>query len=346
MISETPFLTAGVSTPEEAEQQSLSTMANVSPTSLSPLDAGKEYYRAYNETLSSNNSHSNDDPELDYALETHTIFTIIICILGLWGNGTVIWLLGFCIKRNSFTTYILNLAIADFGLLTTTFIRGIQVMGGYFYIPLLSVILLDIFVFMYNTGQFLLTAISISRCVSVLFPLWHRCHRPPLLSTTVCALIWGLSFLLPGIHFTLFLAKLETDEIIFLQLVVNGFLCLPLMTTSTLILFIKVCFKSQQQKKGKLLIAILLTLFFFIIFSFPLNALFITVFVFHSEPPYILFYSDLYACLNSSVNPLIYFLVGRQKRGRPRKSMKAILQNIFKEDENSTVEVVDMEMVI
>ncbi|KAM6456269.1 mas-related G-protein coupled receptor member A1-like [Liasis olivaceus] len=36
---------------------------------------------------------------------------------GLLGNGNVIWILGFQIKRNPFTTFILILAIADFGFL-------------------------------------------------------------------------------------------------------------------------------------------------------------------------------------------------------------------------------------
>uniref|UniRef100_A0A670IGD4 G-protein coupled receptors family 1 profile domain-containing protein n=1 Tax=Podarcis muralis TaxID=64176 RepID=A0A670IGD4_PODMU len=34
---------------------------------------------------------------------------LVISIFGLMGNGTVIWFLGFCMKRNPFTTFILNL---------------------------------------------------------------------------------------------------------------------------------------------------------------------------------------------------------------------------------------------
>uniref|UniRef100_A0A670JK36 G-protein coupled receptors family 1 profile domain-containing protein n=1 Tax=Podarcis muralis TaxID=64176 RepID=A0A670JK36_PODMU len=270
-------------------------------------------------------------------MEGHYILNIsyiLISNLGLLGNGTVIWLLGFCIKRTHFTTYILNLSMADFGLLTVTFIDRMSfIVGKYFTYPADDMFYL-IFLFMYTTGQFLLTAISIDRCVAVLFPLWYRCHRPPNMSTAVCASIWGLSSISPAIHFTLLLSDFNISSTLGIQIIVNGFLCLPLMTVTTLILFVRVCFKSHQRRRGKLLIMVLLALFFFIIFSFPLNAVFITLFVLHSVPPFFSQYAFILSSLNSSVNPLIYFLVGRQRRGRCRQSMKAIFQNVFKEDEN------------
>ncbi|XP_009875152.1 PREDICTED: mas-related G-protein coupled receptor member D-like, partial [Apaloderma vittatum] len=37
----------------------------------------------------------------------------------------------------------------------------------------------------------LLTAISVERCVSVLFPIWYRCRRPKHLSGIVSGLLWA-----------------------------------------------------------------------------------------------------------------------------------------------------------
>ncbi|XP_033012021.1 mas-related G-protein coupled receptor member H-like [Lacerta agilis] len=310
-------------------------MINYTIASLPPWNAGEEYYGTYNGTVLSNNSYTDNNSGLALGQYIYLYISLLINILGLWWNGTVIWLLAFCIKRTPFTTYILNLSIADFGLIIVNHIWNIlSLLGIPVPNPLLFSILFLIFLFLHSTGQFLLTAISIDRCVAVLFPLWHRCHRPPNTSTTVCASAWVFCFLSPAIHLTLDLANLKDGDILNIQFVLNGFLCLPLMTISALILFIKVCFKSQQRRQGKLIAAILLALLFFIICSFPLNALFITVFVLHSEPPSFLHYAFILACLNSSVNPLIYFLVGRQKRGRCMQNMKAILQNVFKEDEN------------
>ncbi|XP_034980331.2 proto-oncogene Mas-like [Zootoca vivipara] len=306
---------------------------NYTLPSLPSLNAGEEYNGTYNETVLSNNSRSENDSGLTLGQYIWHTSLFLISIFGLWGNGTVMWLLAFCLKRTPFTTYILNLSVADFGLLTVVFISRICLVSD-FLTYLADEMLVLIFLFVYTTGQFLLTAISIDRCVAVHFPLWHRCHRPPNMSTTVCASIWGLSFISPAICFTLFLADFDVYIIEIIQFIANGFLCLPLMTISTLILFVKVCFKSHQRKRGKLLIIVLLALFFFIIFSFPINALFITVYILDSNPPSFFQYAFFYAYLNSCINPLIYFLVGRQKRGRPRRNMKAILQNAFKEEEN------------
>ncbi|XP_040494720.1 mas-related G-protein coupled receptor member D-like [Ursus maritimus] len=34
------------------------------------------------------------------------------------------------------------------------------------------------------------------RCLSVLFPIWYKCHQPQYLSAVVCALLWALSLLM------------------------------------------------------------------------------------------------------------------------------------------------------
>ncbi|XP_033009957.1 mas-related G-protein coupled receptor member H-like [Lacerta agilis] len=269
-----------------------------------------------------------------------SILILLICCMGFLGNGTVIWLLGFCIRRKPFTTYILNLAVADFAFLLNLAINIVFWIIYYQYV--IYSIPLYLLAFTYNTGQLLLTAISIDRCVSVLFPIWHRCVRPTHLSNTVCALIWVLSFLL---CLTLYII-----EIIYSfppwfppwfsgagQFLLTGMLCLPLMTISTVILFIKVCFKSHPRKRGRLLTVILLTLLFFLILAFPLNAMIFAMSIVNINLELrIGFYC---ASLNSSVNPLLYFLVGRKKGGRSRESLMVILQRALNEEENDRQEM-------
>ncbi|XP_053101949.1 mas-related G-protein coupled receptor member H-like [Hemicordylus capensis] len=278
------------------------------------------------------------------------VFVLIICLLGLVGNGMVIWLLGFRIKRNSFTTYILNLAIADSGVLISLFILtmfSIVLFISYFtvyrfaiflYMPSFYSLVFELFFFMYSSGQFLLAAISIDRCVAILLPLWHRCHKPPRLSAIVCAVIWIISFLLSVIHFTCLITGKLVSVAILLRLLVNAFFVTPLMVVSTLTLFIKVCCKSQQRRRGKLVTVILLTLLFFLIFAFPLNAVLISTYA--DVLNGILMQLGIFCTvLNSSINPVIYFLVGRrQKKGRPRVSMEIALQRVFKDDEDCVEE--------
>ncbi|XP_034980327.2 mas-related G-protein coupled receptor member H-like [Zootoca vivipara] len=249
--------------------------------------------------------------------------------MGFLGNGTVIWLLVFRIRRKPFTTYILNLAAADFAFLLSLELFDFIPASNYV-LDRIAECLLD---FTYNTGQLLLTAISIDRCVSILFPIWYRCVRPTHLSTTVCALIWVLSCLL-----CLILNILE--EIYEFphclsgtgQYFLTGLLCLPLMTISTVILFIKVCFKAHPRKRGRLLMVILVTLLFFLMLAFPLNAIFFAISFVDPDSPVRLRYGFLCASLNSSVNPFLYFLVGRKKGGQSRESLMVILQRVLNEE--------------
>ncbi|XP_034980325.1 proto-oncogene Mas-like [Zootoca vivipara] len=269
-------------------------------------------------------------------------FILVICCMGFLGNGIVIWLLGFRIRRKPFTPYILNLSVADFAfLLSLELFYSIEFTDSFPY--RIAVYLLA---FTYNTGQLLLTAISIDRCVSVLFPIWHRCVRPTHLSTTVCALIWVLSCLLSIVLYILKETSFLRSNTIFLripreffQFLITGLVCLPLMTISTVILFIKVCFKSHPRKQGRLLIVILLTLFFFLMLAFPLNAILLDSLIVGLKIPVRFHYAALCASLNSSVNPFLYFLVGRKKGGRSRESLMVILQRVLNEEENDRQEM-------
>ncbi|XP_033012013.1 mas-related G-protein coupled receptor member H-like [Lacerta agilis] len=325
------------SAPEEEKRfhmQSFSMERHINETLQSASDAVT--YDEYNETY---NSSYNDQGDFQYKRFEKCIihgFFLVICCMGILGNGTVIWLLGFRIRRKPFTTYILNLAVADFALLLSLEFYTFIFFADY----IIDSVALYLLSFTYNTGQLLLTAISIDRCVSVLFPIWHRRVRPTHFSTTVCALIWVLCFLLGLIIYIL--------EIIYSfpywlseksQFLLTGLLCLPLMTISTVILFIKVCFKSNPRKRGRLLTVILLSLLFFLMLYFPLNAILIAISFVDLDTPFPLRYGFLCASLNSSVNPFLYFLVGRKKGGQSRESLMVILQRVLNEEENDRQEM-------
>ncbi|KAK9402973.1 Mrgprh: Mas-related G-protein coupled receptor member H [Crotalus adamanteus] len=270
-------------------------------------------------------------------------FLVLICIFGLVGNGRTIYLLAFSIKKNSFTTFILNLSMADFGVLaslitTEIFVTVLTLNQRTYVVDTFFLLFFELFFFTYSASQFLLMAISLDRCVTVLFPLWHRCHRPPYLSTLVCGLIWILSFLLSAVHFILHQTKTFGSSPLLYQLIVNGLHCTPLMVVSTVTLWIHMRSKSQRSQR-KLLTTIFLALLFFLLFSLPMNVF------------YVINYFDTYnlllmtigigcASLNSSINPLLYFFIGRKKRGKdqPRASYKVALQRVFKDEKGSPEE--------
>ncbi|XP_026544596.1 mas-related G-protein coupled receptor member H-like [Notechis scutatus] len=191
---------------------------------------------------------------------------------------------------------------------------------------------------MYINGLLLLVAISIDRCVAVLFPIWHRCSRPKHLSPAVCAFIWICSFLLGGIP-NIVEYVLESNANLYPHLLMTTEICIPLITTSTVILLVKIVLKPKQNKRGRLLVMTLITLLCFLILTVPLDIYLFIINVldknYFSQFPLLDKYFELGACLNSSINQVIYFLVGRKKQTRSRESIKTIFQRVFREDEVS-----------
>ncbi|NXP14656.1 MAS protein, partial [Thinocorus orbignyianus] len=99
---------------------------------------------------------------------------IFISLCGLVGNMVVMQFLCFHMKRNPFTVYVLNLAIADFSLLLSLLVIFplYIILAVNCFLPhkhILILLLLNIlFLFWYLASMYLLTAMSIERCLSVL----------------------------------------------------------------------------------------------------------------------------------------------------------------------------------
>ncbi|XP_061468078.1 proto-oncogene Mas-like [Rhineura floridana] len=240
-------------------------------------------------------------------------------ILGLVGNGIVIWFLSFILKKNPITTYILNLAVADSCVLVSVTVSVTDK----------TETLVVVFYSTHVTSLYLLTAISSERCLSVVFPIWYRCHRLEHISPIVCALIWTVSSLLIGIQVFLFSTE-YSDKISQVISIINLLICLPVVLICTVILFIKVCCSLHRHQQGKFFTALLLTLLSFLIFGVPLSAT-ITLHYFNFIP-----FDDnevticiICALMNSSVNPFIYFLTGRKNTHQCREALKMLLERVF-----------------
>ncbi|NXE28553.1 MRGRH protein, partial [Ardeotis kori] len=110
----------------------------------------------------------------DYVMLIISGVCVGICLCGLVGNGTVVWFLGFHMKKSPFTVYVLNLAIADFSLLLFLLVihtlHIISNLSGlsFFKYSMTQEVLMDLFLFWYFAGMYLLTAMSMERCLSVL----------------------------------------------------------------------------------------------------------------------------------------------------------------------------------
>ncbi|XP_020014195.2 mas-related G-protein coupled receptor member H-like [Castor canadensis] len=266
----------------------------------------------------------------------YSYMSLLICVPGVTGNGLLIWFLIFCVKRKPFTVYILHLAIADFMVLLCSSI--FQLVNSFHFQDdtLMSYVVL-LMIFGYNTGLHLLTAISVERCLSVLYPIWYQCRRPKHQSAVACTLLWALSVLVSGLEnfFCLLQNEPRFPECRYVYIfscVLTFLVFVPLMVFSNLILFIQVCCNLKPRQPAKLYVTVMATVVLFLVFAMPMKG--IIVYYSNSRDESVwrfLPYLNMLSTVNCSVNPIVYFVVGSVRRRKSRKSLKEALQRIFEE---------------
>lgn len=167
-----------------------------------------------NFTVSPLNHNSSEYEDYYYEYEENTelakslnIMSLIVYslafVLGVVGNGIVIWVTGFKMKRTVNTVWFLNLAVADF--LFTAFLplsvaytaMGFHWPFGQFMCKFNSTLsFLNMFASVY-----ILVVISVDRCVSVVRPIWAQNHRNVSRASVVSFGVWLFALVLSSPYF-------------------------------------------------------------------------------------------------------------------------------------------------
>ncbi|XP_071326815.1 chemerin-like receptor 1 [Trachinotus anak] len=119
-------------------------------------------------------------------------------IFGVLGNGVVIWVTGFKMKKTVNTVWFLNLAVADF-LFTAFLPLSVTYTAMNFHWPFgnfmckLNSTITNLNMF---ASVYILMVISVDRCVSVVWPVWARNHRNVRKASFVILGVWVLALTL------------------------------------------------------------------------------------------------------------------------------------------------------
>ncbi|XP_059704468.1 mas-related G-protein coupled receptor member H-like [Haemorhous mexicanus] len=273
------------------------------------------------------------------SMSIHSV-TLLICLCGLAGNGAVLWLLGSCcLYRNSTILYIHIRTFFDFLflllLLPSTLLFLLENVSCSIIMPLGYVgFLFRASLLSYSFWLYTLTFISIKRCRSIHCPLWLCCHRPQQLSWVVFTLLGAFFITLITIFAVMLsLCMFQLSEHCWVSLTsmytFNLLLCAPFMLVSSIILFIKVKPGSHQQQPKRFDIVICLI----VLFTLPRSLCnFLQELGYTVVPSQAVF---LLACISSTINPFIYFLVGRCRRPCSMGSLRLSLRRIFEEPEKN-----------
>ncbi|XP_070822779.1 chemerin-like receptor 1 [Chaetodon trifascialis] len=141
------------------------------------------------------------DKYADLRKSLHTMSLIVYSlafVLGTLGNGVVIWVTGFKMKKTVNTVWFLNLAVADF-LFTAFLPLSVTYLALDFHWPFgkfmckLNSTLSSLNIF---ASVYILVVISVDRCVSVVWPVWAQNHRSVRKASCVSLGVWILALIL------------------------------------------------------------------------------------------------------------------------------------------------------
>ncbi|XP_051261552.1 chemerin-like receptor 1 isoform X1 [Dicentrarchus labrax] len=195
-----------------SRQEFCVTLADLT-TMMELMTATPFYHINATDATGKNGSLYEDDEEYDYKDEysgvrqSLNIMSLIVYslafVLGVLGNGVVIWVTGFKMKKTVNTVWFLNLAIADF-LFTAFLPLSVTYTAldfhwpfGKFMCKLNSTIsFLNMFASVY-----ILVVISVDRCVSVVWPVWAQNHRSVRKASCVSLGVWMLALILSAPYF-------------------------------------------------------------------------------------------------------------------------------------------------
>ncbi|XP_077312218.1 chemerin-like receptor 1 [Lithobates pipiens] len=308
----------------------------------------------------------------DTTEETHTdqefdttsikIFSVLymvvlsgICLLGITGNGLVIWFVAFKMKKTVNSVWFLSLAFADFTFcLFLSLIIPYIVLGGHWPFETFMCKLSCFALFLNMSASVLqLTVISIDRCMSVVFPVWCRNHRTVRLAVKVILALWIVCLIL-CISYFIHTDTYDVNDTIVVcyvdwamqdtQVIIRFIILFVIPFTIIIFCYTVICLHIQRNRRVtstkpyKVIAAVIISFFicwfphhvFSIINSYGmLNDLRLVVLIGYAIP-------DFLAFSNSCVNPLLYVFIGQNFKQKFWSAIKSGFERAFNEDTNLT----------
>ncbi|XP_072884211.1 C3a anaphylatoxin chemotactic receptor-like [Hemitrygon akajei] len=263
------------------------------------------------------------------AASTLSIFVYALTfMLGVPGNGAVIWVTGFKMKRSVNTLWFLNLAVADLTFqMANVALRNSWPTDNVLCKLLPSAIVLNMYAIV-----FLLTMISIDRCLAVTRPVWSQTHRSLPWVRAACLGAWVFAFLmsLP----TLLTRKMYIDPEFNLTYCTLNYTRTYFgdQTREVVEKLQRGKFaKSSKTRKPVRLIAVVVAAFFLCWLPYHICGL-AQAFSKHPEAWVWDSFSVGLASFNRALNPILYVFAGHDFRQVFRRSLSTSLRLAFAEE--------------
>ncbi|XP_062874060.1 chemerin-like receptor 1 [Trichomycterus rosablanca] len=280
----------------------------------------------------------------------------IICILGTIGNGLVIWITGFKIKKSVNRIWYLSLAVSDLLLCATLslfvfyFIKKDWVLGDFMCKFRSFFLLLNMF-----SSIFLLVIISVDRCLVVMFPVWVRNNRTVRKALVVVLLAWIISAAL-SVSYSSFRDVKENSSnqtkicyynynkkertAVVVSKFIFGFVIPFLVIIVCYVLIMRKLKNKQMAKNTKPFKIMTLLIAVFFVCWLPMHILsMMKIKLQYRQSPSPVFIGQKFATTlahaNSLLNPILYMLMGKSVKTTYSTLLSKLLNAMEEEDQKS-----------
>ncbi|XP_076783582.1 formyl peptide receptor-related sequence 3-like [Arvicanthis niloticus] len=314
----------------------------------------------------------NGSEVLFYESTSSTVLWIISVIvlsvtflLGVLGNGLVIWVAGFRMAHTVTTICYINLALSDFSFTATLpfhiismIMRGKWLFGWFLCKFVHSIVHINLFV-----SVFLITLIATDRCLCVLHPVWSQNHRTVNLARKVVCEVWIFALLLTLPHLFFLTTVRDARGDMYCLCNIDTWVANPeeqlkvsvIVTTASGIMnfiiafsmpmsFIAICYGLMAAKICRrgfvnytrpLRVLTSVAVSFFVCW-FPFQLIVLLGNIWKKETPesiYILVNpASTLATFNSCLNPILYVFQGQDFRDKLTHSLSASLERALREE--------------
>lgn len=300
------------------------------------------------------NDSGDDQPPWEYeAIRIVSLVSLImycvIFVLGLLGNSLVIYVTGYRMKRTVNSVWFLNLALADF--LCTIFlifsIISLSQNNTWNFGRIMCK--LNNFVTVVNmfASIFLLTAISLDRCLSIWVVVWAQNHRTVHKAQVISSIIWVMAVAC-SIPFATYRDVLEIEGMTFCTYTrsypgqslmvfrfVMGFL-VPFLVICVSYVAIAVragrLQRNRRRRSRRIIFAVVLAFF---ICWLPFHVMQFLQFSSPDFQIYVQIGGSLSVCLaylNSCLNPILYVFMCDEFQKKLKQSICLVLESALAED--------------
>ncbi|XP_042627700.1 C3a anaphylatoxin chemotactic receptor-like [Cyprinus carpio] len=271
--------------------------------------------------------------------ESIGIFSLCIFIativVGLIGNGLVIFLTGCRMKTTINSIWFINLAIADFIFMLSSIIDLLSALGHWHPYLMKGILQITLTLNLFSS-IFFLVVISLDRCLCTWMAVWAKNKRTLLKARIICIIIWVSSI---GCSFPSFTVNMFTRASLITYDFIVGFL-IPFLIIASSYTAIGVRIKRLKRVKQLRMyrVIITVTLAFFICW-FPYHVCqiyFITAAKSRNDNKAfflaVIVVSIYLVCLNSCLNPILYVFMCDEYKKKLKQSLLLVLETAFAED--------------